>query len=94
MQVSLGHQGAGGLGDDLAGLIVFCFPVLIGIDGGAVRGGEGGGGLHARGEGPGVVKDDDRLEVNGSLGGYVVDLVDGFHRSGEVGHYRGDGDID
>lgn len=46
------------------------------------------------GEGPGIVKDDDRLEVNGSLGGDVADLVDLFHRSGEVGHHRGDGDID
>ena len=90
-QIADGGDGAVGLALDGAALVILGLAVLIGVDLAAVGGGEHGGGIHPGGQGAGVIKGDDRLEVDGPLGGDVAHLVDVVHIAAEVAHHSGDG---
>lgn len=87
----MGGDGAVGLALDGAALVILGLAILIGVNFAAVRGGEHGGGVHPGGQSAGVVKGDDRLEVDGPLGGDIAHLVDLVHIAVKVAHDSGDG---
>ena len=89
-QVADGGDGAVGLALDGAALVILGLAILIGVNFAAVRGGEHGGGVHPGGQSAGVVKGDDRLEVDGPLGGDVAHLMNFVHIAIEVAHHSGD----